>query len=155
MSDKPPPDGPAPESTALARLSQVASHVSGPEPSSTEKAPSRRSRKKRESELPADYSDILSTLDQLRTIAKTPNPDSRGYVRQKLAGKLWVRERLELLLDPGSFIEIGSVSGRTTWKKVSERKDEVVDFLPANNLQGKTLCPPCGLTVASRSWDDS
>lgn len=136
MSDKSSPDAPASESTAVARLSQVAGHVSHPKQSSAEKAPSRRSRK-RESELPADYSDILSSLDQLRTIAKTPNLDSRGYVRQKLAGKLWVRERLELLIDPGSFIEIGSVSGRTTWKKVTERKDEVVDFLPANNLQGK------------------
>lgn len=136
MSDKSSPAGPAPASTAIARLSQVAGHVSRPEPSSPEKARSRRSRK-REPELPADYSDILSTLEQLRTKARTPNQDSRGYVRQKLAGKLWVRDRLELLLDPGSFIEIGSVSGRTTWKKVAERKDEVVDFLPANNLQGK------------------
>lgn len=124
------------DDNATARISQIAGHISSSQASSTERRPTRRSLK-REPGLPADYSDILSTLDQLKAIAKTPNAESRGYVRQKAAGKLWVRERLEQLLDPGSFVEIGSVSGRTTWQKISAKEDKVADFLPANNLQGK------------------
>jgi acetyl-CoA carboxylase carboxyltransferase component len=69
-------------------------------------------------------------------IAATPDANNRGYVRQKQAGKLWVRERVEQLLDPGSFQEVGSVSGTVKWKQLSPIKEEPVDFVPSNNVQG-------------------
>ncbi|KAE8824075.1 hypothetical protein HRS9139_09257 [Pyrenophora teres f. teres] len=72
----------------------------------------------------------------LRNIAATPDTSNRGYVRQKQAGKLWVRERVEQLLDPGSFQEVGSVSGTVKWKQLGPVKEEPVDFVPSNNVQG-------------------
>lgn len=60
-----------------------------------------------------------------------------GYVRQKASGKLWVRERVEQLLDPGSFQEVGSVSGTVKWKQVGPIKEEPVEYVPSNNVQGR------------------
>lgn len=122
MADK---KGPA---SAAERLSQVASHVSP--------APKRRQRARKEDELPTNYSDVLGQLDTLRSFASKPNPANKGYVRQKLQGKLWVRERVEQLLDPGSFQEVGSVSGTVQWKKLAGIKEEPVEFTPSNNVQG-------------------
>jgi acetyl-CoA carboxylase carboxyltransferase component len=109
------------------RLSQIAGHVASPK---------RRRASKVKDELPADYSDILGQLDSLRTIASTPDTKNRGYVRQKQAGKLWVRERVLELLDEGSFREVGSVSGTVEWRKLGGTKEEPVSYIPSNNVQG-------------------
>ncbi|KAK5239158.1 hypothetical protein LTR40_014786, partial [Exophiala xenobiotica] len=69
-------------------------------------------------------------------MAHTPDLSNRGYVRQKREGKLWVRERLEQLVDKDSFKEIGSASGRVEWKQTGPRDEEPVSFTPTNNLQG-------------------
>jgi acetyl-CoA carboxylase carboxyltransferase component len=52
------------------------------------------------------------------------------------AGKLWVRERVEQLLDPGSFQEVGSVSGTVKWKQLGPVKEEPEEYVPSNNVQG-------------------
>jgi hypothetical protein len=116
-------------SPAKDRLAQVSSHI-------TPNTPKRCRGKGADSELPADYSDILGQIATLRKIAATPDANNRGYVRQKQAGKLWVRERVEQLLDPGSFQEVGSVSGTIKWKQLGPIKEEPVDFVPSNNVQG-------------------
>jgi acetyl-CoA carboxylase carboxyltransferase component len=118
-------------STAKDRLAQVSNHVA---PNTTK----RRRRKSAENDLPADYSDILGQIATLRTMAATPDPNNRGYVRQKAAGKLWVRERVEQLLDPGSFQEVGSVSGTVKWKSVGDSNvnEEPEEYVPSNNVQG-------------------
>lgn len=117
-----------PSSTANSsqRLSQVAGHV----------APKKLRASKTKDSLPADYSDILGQLNSLRTIANTPDTKNRGYVRQKQAGKLWVRERVLQLLDEGSFHEVGSVSGTVKWKKLEGTREEPVSYIPSNNVQG-------------------
>ncbi|KAF2181030.1 ClpP/crotonase [Zopfia rhizophila CBS 207.26] len=115
--------------SATDRLAQVSNHIA-PD------AQKKRRRKSAESELPADYSDILGQIATLRKIAATPDLNNRGYVRQKQVGKLWVRERVEQLLDPGSFQEVGSVSGTVEWKKIGKVKEEPVDYVPSNNVQG-------------------
>ncbi|KAH7381359.1 propionyl-CoA carboxylase-like protein [Phaeosphaeria sp. MPI-PUGE-AT-0046c] len=115
---------------AKERLAKVASHIT-----ETNK-PKRRRRKSADSDLPADYSDILGQLATLRKIAATPDTTNRGYVRQKQAGKLWVRERVEQLLDPGSFQEVGSVSGSVKWKQLGPQKEEPEEYVPSNNVQG-------------------
>ncbi|ORY10944.1 carboxyl transferase [Clohesyomyces aquaticus] len=117
---------------AKVRLAQVSNHIA-PAPNTPKK---RRRRKDAGDELPADYSDILGQISALRKIAATPDPNNRGYVRQKAAGKLWVRERVEQLLDSGSFQEVGSVSGTVTWRKVGKVGEEPVDYVPSNNVQG-------------------
>ncbi|KAG4438240.1 hypothetical protein IFR05_006268 [Cadophora sp. M221] len=108
------------------RLSQVTGHV----------APRKRRTAKAKGELPADYSDILGQLESLKTIASTPDTKNKGYVRQKQAGKLWVRERVLELLDEGSFREVGSVSGTVQWKKLEGTKEEPESYIPSNNVQG-------------------
>lgn len=111
---------------ATNRLNQVSGHISSKPP-------------KTKSTLPADHSDVLDQIATLRKIAATPNPKQRGYIRQKQAGKLWVRERIDQLLDAGSFQEIGSVSGTVTWQKTAPRREKPVSFIPSNNVQGAGL----------------
>jgi len=52
--------------------------------------------------------------------------------RQHDGGKLTVRERIDALLDPGSFREIGALAGRATYEET-----ELVDFMPANFVMGR------------------
>ncbi|KAI3212097.1 hypothetical protein CBS147311_615 [Penicillium roqueforti] len=120
---------------ATDRLQQVSSHISPPEqPRKSKPKP-----KSTETHLPADHSDVLGQLAALRAIAAKPDPTNRGYVRQKQAGKLWVRERIEQLLDPNTFQEIGSVSGTVTWQKTAPMREKPVSFVPSNNTQGAGL----------------
>lgn len=121
--------------TASARLDQITSHVSvdaKPQPNQ----PKKRKSKDPSSLLPADYSDVLSQVETLRKFAATPDPKNRGYMRQKKAGKLWVRERIDKLLDPGTFREVGSVSGTVTWKQTGPMTEVPESFVPSNNIQG-------------------
>ncbi|KAL4764564.1 acyl-CoA carboxylase subunit beta [Aspergillus foveolatus] len=108
------PDDDHTTASAKKRLRQVSSHLN----------------------LPPDYADVREQIETLRTIAATPDLSRRGYVRQKQSGKLWVRERLEQLLDPNSFEEIGSLSGTVEWKKTGPMREKPVSFVPSNNVQG-------------------
>jgi acetyl-CoA carboxylase carboxyltransferase component len=47
-----------------------------------------------------------------------------------------VRERVEQLLDAGSFHEVGSVSGTVKWRQTGPSKEEPIDYVPSNNVQG-------------------
>ncbi|KAJ4299317.1 hypothetical protein N0V90_004561 [Kalmusia sp. IMI 367209] len=115
--------------SAKDRLAQVSKHIA---PNTQKK----RRRRAADSDLPDDYSDILGQIATLRKSAATPDSNNRGYVRQKQAGKLWVRERVEQLLDPGSFQEVGSVSGTVKWKQLGGVKEEPEEYVPSNNVQG-------------------
>ena len=126
MADDNPSKASSNTANSSQRLSQVAGHV----------APKKRRALRTKETLPADYSDILGQLDSLRTIANTPDTKNKGYVRQKQAGKLWVRERVLQILDEGSFHEVGSVSGTVKWKKLEGVKEEPVSYIPSNNVQG-------------------
>ena len=53
--------------------------------------------------------------------------------RQHEAGRMTVRERIEKLLDPESFHEIGALAGKATYGD----KGELVDLLPANFVFGR------------------
>lgn len=134
MSNNDSSSQPNAKGNASERLSQVVNHISpSTEPNTSRK---RRQKKGKKDELPADYADILGQLDSLRKIASTPDLKNKGYVRQKQAGKLWVRERVEKLLDKDSFREVGSVSGTVEWKKLSPTQEEAIGFIPSNNVQG-------------------
>lgn len=50
------------------------------------------------------------------------------------AGKLTVRERIELLVDRGSFHEIGTIAGRASYEG-----GELVDLSPSNFVMGRAL----------------
>lgn len=125
--------------TASDRLDQLSSHVSSSAENDGTSRPnqSKKGRSKDPaSSLPADYSDVLSQLRSLRTLASTPDPKNRGYIRQKQAGKLWVRERIDKLLDAGTFREVGSVSGTVEWKQTGRVTEVPESFIPSNNIQG-------------------
>lgn len=149
-------------SKAKERVEQISSHVSAPSPglggpkdevhSQKANTSTRRRRKKSvEAGPPADYSDILSQISTLRTLASTPEPSRSGYARQKQAGKLWVRERVEQMFDQGTVQEIGSISGTVTWRRPGPGSDaqgdgdgisgeeEPESFVPSNNVQGFAL----------------
>jgi acetyl-CoA carboxylase carboxyltransferase component len=53
--------------------------------------------------------------------------------RQHDGGKLTVRERIERLLDPGSFHEIGALSGVAQY----DASGDLADFTPANLVNGR------------------
>ncbi|KAF7716439.1 Methylmalonyl-CoA decarboxylase, subunit alpha [Penicillium ucsense] len=127
------------QGTAAQRLHQVSSHITGPETQSSKGRTNKPNARNVSSPLPADHSDVLAQMKTLRQIAATPNLKHRGYVRQKQAGKLWVRERIDALLDPGTFTEIGSVSGTVTWKKTGPMRETPASFVPSNNVQGAGL----------------
>jgi acetyl-CoA carboxylase carboxyltransferase component len=52
--------------------------------------------------------------------------------RQHAGGKLTVRERVERLLDAGSFHEIGALAGRATYDG-----NQLSEFMPANFVMGR------------------
>jgi acetyl-CoA carboxylase carboxyltransferase component len=147
-------------SSASTRLNQLSSHLSSgpvspddPPKDITSSANTSKTRQRRPKSqiaaLPPDYSDILSHVSTLRTIAATPDHNNRGYSRQKLAGKLWVRERIAALLDPGSFREIGAVTGTVEWRTdpSNPTAEKPVSFIPSNNPQGygTLTCPRTGM----------
>ncbi len=51
-------------------------------------------------------SDAKQRLDALRAEARNPSGDA-AVARQHARGKLTARERMDLLMDPGSFVELG------------------------------------------------
>jgi acetyl/propionyl-CoA carboxylase alpha subunit/acetyl-CoA carboxylase carboxyltransferase component len=55
-----------------------------------------------------------------------------GVVRQRSRGKLTCRERIDLLLDPRSFREVGSLAGFASY----DADGKVADFTPANHVGG-------------------
>ncbi|KAI1847781.1 hypothetical protein JX266_006276 [Neoarthrinium moseri] len=136
---------------ARERVGQISSHISHQNSAKDEKAVTSRRRRKRSvtDGPPADYSDILSQVRNLKTMAATPDPSRSGYARQKQAGKLWVRERVEQMFDKGSVQEIGSISGTVDWRPVAPTntdskskgriEEEPASFTPSNNVQGLAL----------------
>src|SRR5258708_25870573 len=53
--------------------------------------------------------------------------------RQHDGGKLTVRERIERLLDPGSFHEIGAIAGKAQYDEAGN----LTDFMASNFVMGR------------------
>jgi acetyl-CoA carboxylase carboxyltransferase component len=123
---------------ATERVSQISSHLENKSNNETPQpnTPRRRKKQTKKDELPSDWSDIRNQLSTLRHLAATPDTTRTGYIRQKQAGKLHVRERVELLLDRGTFREIGSATGSVEWKQLDALREEPKAFTPSNNVQG-------------------
>ena len=71
----------------------------------------------------------LQTLAHARLSAESEEP---GVVRQRNRGKLTCRERIDVLFDPGSFREIGSLAGFASY----DEEGEIAAFTPANHVGG-------------------
>ncbi len=79
---------------------------------------------------------MLARVDSLRAIAQArlaAGSREPGVVRQRHRGKLTCRERIDALLDPGSFREIGSLAGFATF----DESGDVAEFTPASHVGGQ------------------
>ncbi len=76
--------------------------------------------------------DEIQTLQQLAHIRLQPGSDDPGVVRQRSRGKLTCRERIGLLLDDGSFREVGSIAGFASY----DEEGAIAAFTPANHVGG-------------------
>ncbi|MGK0169169.1 MAG: acetyl/propionyl-CoA carboxylase alpha subunit/acetyl-CoA carboxylase carboxyltransferase component [Gammaproteobacteria bacterium] len=78
---------------------------------------------------------LLDEVDTLRKLALarlSPQSQEPGVVRQRNRGKLTCRARIALLLDDGSFREVGSLAGFASY----DDDGNVADFTPANHVGG-------------------
>jgi acetyl-CoA carboxylase carboxyltransferase component/biotin carboxyl carrier protein len=81
------------------------------------------------------WAPMLEQVKALQAIAHARFADSStdpGVVRQRSRGKLTCRERIDLLLDDGSFREVGSLAGFASY----DEDGQVADFTPANHVGG-------------------
>lgn len=79
-----------------------------------------------------------STLDEVATLQRLaherlqPGSVEPGVLRQRSRGKLTCRERIDLMLDEGTFREVGSVTGFASY----DEDGSIAAFTPANHVGG-------------------
>ena len=81
------------------------------------------------------WAPMLDDVRALHEIAQRrfePNSTDPGVVRQRSRGKLTCRERIDLLLDAGTFREVGSLTGFADY----DDNGRVAGFTPANHIGG-------------------
>jgi acetyl-CoA carboxylase carboxyltransferase component len=81
------------------------------------------------------WAPVLADVAALQGMAHArlaPGSKDPGVVRQRSRGKLNCRERITLLLDEGSFREIGSLAGFTSY----DDDGNIAEFTPANQVGG-------------------
>ncbi|KAF4563719.1 Acyl-CoA Carboxylase Beta Subunit [Pleurotus pulmonarius] len=89
-----------------------------------------------------EWEDAINDLRAQQHLVRTPNLEDPGYVRQKKNNKLWVRERIDALLDKGSFEEVSSITG----EPVYDKDGKLTSFVPANavigsgRIRGRKIC---------------
>ena len=85
--------------------------------------------------------DKVSALQAIAHKRLAPGSTDPGVVRQRNRRKLTCRERIDGLLDPGSFREIGSLAGFATF----DEDGNVAEFTPASHVggQGRIDNRPC------------
>lgn len=76
--------------------------------------------------------DEVQTLQRLAEERLGPDSEEPGVVRQRNRGKLHCRDRIRLLLDEGSFREVGSLAGFASY----DDEGEIAAFTPANHVGG-------------------
>ncbi len=81
------------------------------------------------------WAPVLEEVATLRRLARerlSPASQEPGVVRQRNRGKLTCRERIDRLLDDGSFREVGSAAGFATY----DDEGNIAAFTPANHVGG-------------------
>jgi len=74
----------------------------------------------------------LQDLRERQRMARTMGGEDKVR-RQHASGRLTVRERLDKLVDNGSFLEIGSISGKAEY----DAEGRLVELTPANCVMGR------------------
>ncbi|HEX2465808.1 MAG TPA: biotin carboxylase N-terminal domain-containing protein, partial [Thermoanaerobaculia bacterium] len=80
----------------------------------------------------AETLEEISTLQRIAHARFEPGSKDPGVVRQRSRGKLGCRERIAMLLDEGTFREVGSVAGFASY----DDEGGIADFTPANHIGG-------------------
>ena len=81
------------------------------------------------------WAPLLDDIHAMQGLAHkrlAPGSTDPGVVRQRSRGKLTCRERIDLLLDDGTFREVGSIAGFASY----DDGGQIVDFTPANHVGG-------------------
>ena len=81
------------------------------------------------------WAPLLRDVETMQALARkrlAPGSEDPGVVRQRSRGKLTCRERIDLLLDEGSFREVGSIAGFASYDEYGT----ITDFTPANHVGG-------------------
>ncbi len=89
--------------------------------------------------------DDVAKLQGLAHARLAPGSDEPGVVRQRNRGKLTCRERIDALLDPGSFREVGSLAGFASY----DADGQIVAFTPANHVGGTGTIDGRGAVVCA------
>ena len=76
--------------------------------------------------------ELLELRERQRIARQMGGPER--IARQHAAGKLTVRERIDSMLDPGTFLEVGSIAGKATYDST---QTVMTDFMPANGVFGR------------------
>ncbi len=74
----------------------------------------------------------VATMQRLALERLAPGSQDPGVVRQRSRGKLTCRERIDLLLDDGTFREVGSIAGFASY----DDEGAITAFTPANHVGG-------------------
>ena len=74
----------------------------------------------------------IEELRRREALAKRMGGEEK-VARHKNQGRLTVRERVDALIDPGSFHEIGAIAGKATY----DDDGNLTDFVPANLVTGR------------------
>ncbi|MGA3004462.1 MAG: carboxyl transferase domain-containing protein, partial [Acetobacteraceae bacterium] len=85
----------------------------------------------------------LAELRQRQALAREMGGKER-VARQHKGGRLTVRERIDHLLDPGTFREIGSIAGKATY----DGRGNIIDFMPGNCVFGRGMVDGRPVVVA-------
>ena len=83
---------------------------------------------------PVGWEPELEELRLRQAIARQMGGEER-VARQHKGGRLTVRERIDQMLDPGTFKEIGSIAGKASY----DDKGNITDFMPGNCVFGRGL----------------
>ena len=78
-----------------------------------------------------DWSPEIEELNQIQRLAKKMG-GAKSIEKQHSLGKLTVRERMDLLLDPDSFREIGTIAGNAEF----DNSGNIQSFTPAETVGG-------------------
>src|SRR3954453_14881065 len=102
----------------------------------TDDNPPLRAHAKRASHKPApeSWEPDLQELRQRQALAREMGGKER-VDRQHKGGRLTVRERIDQLLDSGTFKEIGSIAGKAWY----DDKGNITEFMPGNCVFGRGL----------------
>ena len=74
----------------------------------------------------------LDELEKREALAKRMGGEDK-VKRQHDAGRLTIRERVDLLIDEGSLHEIGIIAGQAVY----DENNDLVDFVPSNSFLGR------------------